>query len=346
MEESFNIGHRYYVQYDITIYEQNIKGKTITVTQLNTFNETVEYRPIIKYSTTTAIIDVEMRLIDSIDNSTIIRRASYGMLQDEVSKYSLNLTKINLSNAHKPKIYNIKNNIDYSLVGISNSMGQITTKTSAKSGKIKTETIVQIETVQIPFPVLIDRFNIVGKSDNSTFNNTLFYGIGKMMITLYPYDNIVTFTIANGSETSPDFLNMDSYGDIKMAFKNDSKSYEFPLYTESGNVNLSIGQLVFKITENKFADIKRLYESGINVFYITSNIQNVKTIIYSGVYKIYDNIANITSLNQSILNAKPSIIIDPNLNKETATVTKVFDTANLTLNSAIKAKYTGTASLI
>jgi hypothetical protein len=30
------------------------------------------------------------------------------MLQDEVSKYSLNLTKINLRNTHKPKIYNIK----------------------------------------------------------------------------------------------------------------------------------------------------------------------------------------------------------------------------------------------
>lgn len=347
MDESFNIGHRYYVQYDITTYEQNIKGKTITVTQRNTFNETVEYRPIIKYSTTTAIIDVEMRLIDSIDDSTIIRRASYGMLQDEVSKYSLSLTKINLANAHKPKIYNIKNNIDHSLVGISNSMGQITSKTSAKSGKIKTETVVQIETVQIPFPVLVDRFNVVGKSDNSTFNNTLFYGIGKMMITLYPYDNIVTFTIANGSETSPNFLNMDSYGDVKIAFKNDSKSYEFPLYTDSGNVNLSIGQLAFKITENKFADIKRLYESGVNVFYITSNIQNVKTIVYSGIYIIYDNITNITSLNQAALNAKPSIIVDPNLNRATATVTKVFDTTDLTLNSAIKAKttlYSGTAS--
>jgi hypothetical protein len=30
------------------------------------------------------------------------------MLQDEVAKYSLNLTKINVANAHKPKIYNIK----------------------------------------------------------------------------------------------------------------------------------------------------------------------------------------------------------------------------------------------
>ena len=99
IDESFNIGHRYYVQYNITMYEQNIRGKTTTVTVHEGFNETIEYRPIIKYSTTTAIIDVEMRLIDAVDDSYIIRRASYGMLQDEVSKYSLNLTKINLSNA-------------------------------------------------------------------------------------------------------------------------------------------------------------------------------------------------------------------------------------------------------
>ena len=48
MDESFNIGHRYYIQYNITMYEQNIRGKTITVTVLDNFNETVEYRPIIK----------------------------------------------------------------------------------------------------------------------------------------------------------------------------------------------------------------------------------------------------------------------------------------------------------
>ena len=67
-----------------------------------------------------------MRLIDSVDETTIIRKASYGMLQDELSKYSLNMMKINVKNVAKPKIYNIKSNIDPSLVGMSNSMGRIT----------------------------------------------------------------------------------------------------------------------------------------------------------------------------------------------------------------------------
>jgi hypothetical protein len=274
-----------------------------------------------------------MRLIDAVDDSYIIRRASYGMLQDEVSKYSLNLTKINLTNANKPKIYNIKSNIDPSLVGMSNSMGRITKPISiskAVTGRVSGSNnnnnntpIIQIETVKVPFPVLVDKFNIVGKSDNASFNNTLFYGIGKMIINIYPFDNIITFTIANGSDTKPDFLNMTGYGDIKLTFRNDSKTFDFPLYTDSGSVNLDLGQLSFKITQNKFVDIKKLYESGINLFYITSDIQSVKSVVYSGLFKIYDSAANVSGLNQEAASsANPAIIKDPKLPQETAVVTR------------------------
>jgi hypothetical protein len=327
IEESYNIGHRYYVQYNITMYEQNIRGKTTTVTQNENFNETVEYRPIIKYSTTTAIIDVEMRLIDAVDDSYIIRRASYGMLQDEVSKYALNLTKINLSNAHKPKIYNIKSNIDPSLVGLSNSMGQITLPNSvskASTGRVIPSTNtnnVKVETVNVPFPVLIDRANIVGKSDNALFNNTTFYGNGKITIVLYPFDNIVNFYIANGDVLKPNYLNLTTYGDIKLVFKTDSKYFEFPLYTESGSIDLSIGQLAFKVTQNKYPDLKKIYESGINVFYITSYVQNITSVIYTGLFRVHDNVANVAGLNQAA-SANPTIIKDPNLPKETAVVTR------------------------
>lgn len=339
IEESFNIGHRYYVQYNITMYEQNIRGKTTTITQYDNFNEKTEYRPIIKYSTTTAIVDVEMRLIDAVDDSYIIRRASYGMLQDEVSKYALNLTKINLNNASKPKIYNIKSNIDPSLVGVANSMGRITTIQPKRpsSGRLagsgsesnlmngnNNNPVIQIETVKVPFPVLVEKLNVVGKSDNASFNNTIFYGNGKMMITIYPFDNIFTITVANGDVNKPDFLNMTSYGDIKLVFKNDSNVYEFPLYTDSGAVDLSIGQLAFKITQNKYADIKRLYESGVNVFYITSEIQSIRSVVYTGLFKIFDNLANVAGLNQNAAaeNATPTIIKDPNLPQETAVVTR------------------------
>lgn len=327
IEDSFNMGNRYYVQYDITMYEQNIRGKTTTVTQHENFNESVEYRPIIKYTTTTAILDVEMRLIDEVDNSSVIRRASYGMLQNEVSKYSLQLIKINLKNASKPKIYNIKNNIDPSLVGVSNSMGMISSNTisptRAASGLISTTSNVTIETVKVPYPVLSDRFNIIGKSDNVAFNNTTFYGLGKIQIVLYPFDNIVRFILASGDATKPDYLDMTGYGEIKLVFKNDKTLINFPLYSDSGSIDLSIGQIAFKIPENKYADIKRIYETGVNVFYVTSLIQNITSVVYTGLFKIYDNTSNVAQLNEQAANANPSIKKDPDLPKEeTATVTR------------------------
>jgi hypothetical protein len=356
IDDSVVQDHRYYVQYNITMYEQNIRGKTTTVTVTDSFNETIEYRPIIKYSTTTAIIDVEMRLIDSVDDSYIIRRASYGMLQDEVSKYSLKLMKINLKNAHKPKIYNIKNAINPSLVGVANSMGVITVDNkintpqtpppataggllsgvggdgtngnggnggNVNGGNVNGNNVI-VETVNIPFPVLIDRFNIIGKSENATFDSKNFFGLGKIQILLYPYDNIVKFSIATGTNEKPEYFNLTGFNEIKLAIRNDKNQISFPLFIESGDINLEIGQISFKVTQNKFAEIKRIYTSGINVFYIIGTNQSTTSVIYTGLFKIYDDKSNVNELNNQsdIENAKPSIIPDPSLTQETATVTR------------------------
>lgn len=339
IDDSIVQDHRYYVQYNITMYEQNIRGKTITVTVTDAFNETIEYRPIIKYSTTTAIIDVEMRLIDSVDDSYIIRRASYGMLQDEVSKYSLKLIKINLKNANKPKIYNIKNAINPSLVGVANSMGVITidnkistpnspapsTAGSLMGGDNNINTSgnsVVIETVKVPFPVLVDRFNIIAKSENAIFNSRDFFGIGKIQILLYPFDNIVKFSIARGSNESPEYFNLTGFNEIKLVIRDDKNQISFPLFIESGDIDLEIGQISFKISQNKFSDIKKIYSSGINVFYIIGSNQATTSVIYTGLFKIYDDKGNINELNEQSDNSKPSIILDSNITKGMAIVTR------------------------
>jgi len=378
IDDSVVQDHRYYVQYNITMYEQNIRGKTTTVTVTDSFNETIEYRPIIKYSTTTAIIDVEMRLIDAVDDSYIIRRASYGMLQDEVSKYSLRLMKINLKNANKPKIYNIKNAINPSMVGVANSMGVITvnnkintpqTPPPATAGGLLSGfggdgtngntsgngnnngsfgggsfgggsfgggsfgggsfgggggNNVIVETVNVPFPVLIDRFNVIGKSENAAFDSKNFFGLGKIQILLYPYDNIVKFSIATGTNEKPEYFNLTGFSEIKLAIRDDKNQISFPLFVESGDIDLAIGQISFKVTQNKFQEIKRIYTSGINVFYIIGTNQSTTSVIYTGLFKIYDDKSNVNELNNQAEkeNAKPSIIPDPSSVKETAIVTR------------------------
>jgi len=354
IEDSYYQGHRYYVQYSITTYEQNIRGKTITAIVTENFNESIEFRPIIKFSTTTAIIDVEMRLIDAVDETYIIRRASYGMLQDEVARYSLNLIKINLKYANKPKIYNIKNSIDPSLVGLSNAMGSIkitdgrrvtippssmtpvnatgilnndpnnpfvqtgigpgalplTQDTSlisnapsniSNSGNNNMLSITNptIETVRIPFPVLVEKVNIMSKSDSAVLNNEKYYANGLITIMLNPFDNIFKFSIATGTPTAPKFFDLTGFSEIKFVIKDDKGEVSFPLFTQSGDINLQNGQVVFKVTQNRFQDIKKIFATGVNIFYITGSSGGSTFVIYSGLFKIFDSPTSIAELNQS-----------------------------------------------
>lgn len=356
IDDSVKMGHRYYVQYNITTYEQNIRGKMTSVTVHDGFNETIEYRPIIKFSTTTAIIDVEMRLIDSVDDSYILRRASYGMLQDEVSKYSTNMLKINLVNASKPKVYNVKNAIDASLLGVTNAMGRTTKprgrinqKASSGAGFNVGIAVnkgdfgsgnafgagsnagafggnggngqVKIETIKVPYPVLINSANIIGKSDNAILNGNTFYGNAKMQIKIYPYDNIIKFIIASGDPLKPDYLDMTGLGEIKLAFRNDKTTEEFSLLVESTDINLKLGQVVFKIPQSKVMAVKKIYESGVNLFYIIASNQNNVSVVYTGLFQIFDNLVNVSTLNKESV-ANPGINQDPKLPKETAVVTK------------------------
>ena len=325
IDDSFTNGRNYYVQYDITLYEQNIRGKTTTITVTDGFNETIDYRPIIKYSTTTAIIDVEMRLIDNVDNSYIIRRASYGMLQDELSKYSLNMMKINVKNVAKPKIYNIKTSINTGLIGgLGNSNGNLVLGgTNPNSTISQGSNSVVVETVKVPYPVLIDKFNIIARSENALLDSKTFFGFGKIQVLLYPFDNVVKFTIATGTNEQPDFFNLTGISEISFVIKNDQNQITFPLFIESGEIDLAIGQVVFKVGQTRISEIKKIYNSGINIFYITGKSQDNVSVIYTGLYKIYDSRGNVEDLNnQALLSGNPSIILDPNSSRETAVVTR------------------------
>jgi hypothetical protein len=356
IDNSVQLGNRYYVEYSVTLYEQNIRGKSFTIIMTDNFNEKVEYRPIIKYSTTTAIIDVEMKVIDAVDNSAIVRRASYGMLQDEVAKYSLNLTKINIANAHKPKIYNIKSPEGAGIFGNNN----------VPTGQGGTQVV--LEPIKVNYTVLADKFNLVAKSESVLLGKKNFYGIGKLQIILHPFDNIIQFIIAsdvsndqqsvdagNGANLqyvkSPEYMDMTNMGEIKMVIKNQQLSVDTGLYMASNQVDLSKGQVVFKFPASKMNDIRKIYDSGINVFYITAKLDTGTTAVYSGLFLIYDSKDNVMNLNSNMAqiqsglsnNQEPSIITDPNSSqKGTAIVTRKL--VNGTIKSATASVVNGSSS--
>lgn len=288
-------GKRYHVEFDITLFEQNIRGKSITISLTTNFNEKVEYRPIIKFTTTTAVIDVEMRLIDSVDESVIYRRASYGMLQDEVSKYSLNLTKINLNKANKPKIYGLRTTTMPALSDVGNGNR------------------IFLEPIKVDRTVLVDKFNVVAKSDSVNVGKNVFYGIGKLKVILQPFDNTILFIIARDINTeqtpginnigdlafvkAPEYLDMSNMGEIKFVIKNETLKFETGLYTSSNSLDLARGQCVFRIPESSMKEIRRIFDSGQNVFYITSKLDSQTSVIYSGLFGIFDTQDNIDLLN-------------------------------------------------
>ena len=346
IDTSVTLGNNYYVEYDITIYEQNIAGSTKKEIVTDNFDQPVEFRPIIKYSTTTAVIDVQMNLIDAVDGSTIVRNASYGMLQNQLSKYGLFLMKINLGSANVPVVYNLKTSIDPSmaaLLGLGNGTG---VNNGVGGNNIGTGNGVTIETVKVPYPVLIDKFNIVAKSDSIKWKKDIFFGIGKLSIVLYPFDNIIRFTIATNIQTNgPQYMDLTNLGELNLVIKNTNIAKSFGLFRDSGEVNLSIGLIIFKIDQNSINDIRKIYDSGINLFYITSTAQSVTTTLFTGLFMMYDSQINVNNLNKQLTAADqaassatttPSIIIDQDLNKATAIITRKITLGNTITPAATK----------
>ena len=113
-------------------------------------------------------------------------------------------------------------------------------------------------------------------------------------------------------------------GEIKLAFRNDNTTEEFTLLTESTEINLKLGQIVFKIPQSKVLSIKKIYESGVNLFYIISNTQGNVSVVYTGLFQIFDNLANVSTLNKDSVaeGNKPTINQDPKLPRDTAVVTR------------------------
>ena len=104
---------------------------------------------------------------------------------------------------------------------------------------------------------------------------------------------MVKFIIAMGNNNQPDYLDLSGFTEVKMVIKNDANSYDFPLLTESGEIDLKMGQVVFKIPESKFLNVKKIYDSGVNLFYIIGSNGTNNNVIYTGLFRIYDSIDNI-----------------------------------------------------
>ena len=224
------------------------------------------------------------------------------------------MSKINVSNVTKPIIYNLKNGLipkgnETNIFNSTNLINNINYNNSNNNSNNNSSI------VSVPYPVLIDKFNIVAKSTSSLYQKTQYYGLGQLVIQIYPFDNIITFIIEQSVDTTPKFFDLSNLGQISFVIKNNKTTVNVNLYDESttsGGNNLQSGIVTFKIQSSNIPNIKSIYNTNNNVFYITSTLNNVTTVIYTGLFKIYDSTNNISYLNNISTNTLIGTPYDPN----------------------------------
>jgi hypothetical protein len=274
MIQAANNGNSSYIIFDVTVTEKTSVTGTYSFQMTENWEQPITFRPIIFYSNTTAAIQVTMRIVQNTDQTNIlIRTVTYAMLQNEVSKYSRNLTKINVANTFKPKLYNAKPDQI-----IFNNADQRLTKT---------------QTIQVPYPVIYDRFNILVKNLSEQVNDTTWYGLGQSQILLFPSpsDNIVKFAIGKGSTAAGMVpFQIQTGADVELVFKSASKLIKASLWVESGQVDFTQGMIVFRILANQMDDIEKIEKDGFDQYYITITdpVSTVTTILYAGRYLLYN----------------------------------------------------------
>lgn len=327
IQNSVILGNRYYMEYEIDVYEKNIKTSSQKHIVTNDFIEEIEFRPILKYSTTTAIIDVSCNLIDSADGSILNRKASYGFLQDEVSKYSRYLSKINLTKIQKTDVIKIKGILSPNL-DVNNDFSINSTLKVNKN----------------PFIVYSQVYDIVLDNTNANYKNKVWYGNRQMTFSLFPFDNVIKFNIISIdslSQYKPSDLTV--YANLKLVMRGDNKNISIDMYQASDENNLDFGSIVFKITEDKYLDIKNLYLSGFNSFYIIGSINNNKSIVYTGFLIPWNVSSNITNINNEFnINKNENVVESKSPNTdELQKIENVKSNIELKLNIPTSTNTTG-----
>jgi len=304
VEELKAKGQQIKIEYIVSLYEENILQGTQTFTISENFAQKINYRPIIMFSNTTAAISVEMKVTDLVNMSSFSRLASLGLTKN-IFKYGRNLTRIELSNAYKPKLYNTK------------------PSTVTMQGGLNASAVIDI--TKVNYPLLIDKFKVLVGPNNSTSSESTeisgdisqYKSTGLLQIILTPFDNIIKFQIAKEItiDNTIEPLNLADLllnAELTIIFKSDDQFIERGIFKESGDNDLSNGTVIFKITESDIITIKSIQKNNNNFFLtIKAKNTNVRTQLYSGKFLLFENLKFQDSASNKI--TVPTVDVTENL---------------------------------
>ena len=266
-------GRKVKIEYEVSLFEENILMHTQTFIVEENFTKKLFYRPVLSFTNTTASIDVTMRVIDLVDKSKIERFASIS-LTTQVLKYGKILTRLNMNNVFKPKIYNLK----------SPSQTQI----------LSSNQVADIDITKVNYPVISDRLDILVSSSPSVSSTYKPMGLAEIIIN--PFGNIVKFNIAssiddNGTATPYDLTKITENSTIALSFKTDTEFLEKTLWQDTDQNDFENGIIVFRIEQSDVPTIKKMAKSNQN-FYITINSEKtgIRSLLYSGKWVDFEKI--------------------------------------------------------
>jgi hypothetical protein len=265
---------KWVVIHEISVYEQ-IPGSSIltqkySFTQDSDFEDANYFRPILKNSdiAVSYTIQYTCRLTNRMDGTQIIRKASFS--STDPKKYGMRFTRLNVDNLIPYKVFN-----------------------RIESETVNTKIGNNIEKIKY-VKVFYDVTKVVLNVDNEVFPQ----GTGPLFLKTFDSDYKFTFHRLNsrGDLENVDLSGAYNYG---LLFQLDdlTKIEVGPTYN-ADNMNTTIGEIEFKLTEEQLARIKSQKNNEYSI--IIKNPNGTYYTFYQGTYYNYSDqqtvMANYSSL--------------------------------------------------
>lgn len=266
-------GNKIEIEYVIHLYEENILTTNQTFEVTENFSQKMLYRPIIQFSNTTAAIDVEMKIVNVVDGSYTSKFGSIGIV-NSINKYGRTLTRLNMeSGVINSEIFNVKFKNIMQGVGAADNT---------------------IDLVKIPYPLMVDKYRILTKSVNASPGTNDYVPNGLLEIVLTSFDTMVNFNIAQditskGEPMPYDLTELNTNSKVILSFKSDTERVDKEIFYEADN-NYEIGNIFFKIEENDYIVIRRMFDKGYDNFYLLVSAESSNTQLYSGKFVFYEDL--------------------------------------------------------
>jgi hypothetical protein len=314
-----SIGNQYYIDHKVETVEQIgaafIATNNFSTIQTTAFDIPLLYRPIIRYPSVAAgfTLRYTMTLVNSVDQSRLVRNASYTSL--DTAKYGPYIAPLQLSvSPQTQKIYNRLANQS----NISVPANSIAPKEIVKYQNV----FVENNTVNLTMSNLSVKGTTISQADSGV-TETISYGLGQAYIRISPFDNYYKFTFykrnANGTM---DLLDLTSSGTFKLVFIDNKNNKLFaPSIADKNLANAAQGELAFKVDQSLANQIltftnRRFYVSNQPIIAETnsvagrlpfSRLSGVKQRLASKALSTTDSIKDVQLAAQDLTTADNSL---------------------------------------